>query len=137
MRYAVRRLHEVPRIPPEEPGDFDWFPLQHYFRLTAFGVNVYVATEDGGDVIATHSESDKRQEELYLVVAGEATFTLDGETFDAPAITAVAVPEWSVVRGAVGKTAGTTVVAIGGERQGRFETSWQAKWFENIPQIEG
>ena len=135
-RFAVRRLEEIPRIPPSEPGDFDWFPLQHYFRLTAFGVNVYVATEDGGEVITTHSESDKRQEELYLVVAGEATFTLDAEEFDAPAVTVVAVPEWSVVRSATAKTAGTTVIAIGDQRKERFETSWQPKWFDGVPQID-
>jgi hypothetical protein len=134
-RYAVRRLDEVPRIPPEHPDDVDWFPLQHHFRLTAFGANVYVATRDGGDLIATHAESD--QEELYLVVEGEAAFTLDGEQVDAPAFTAIAVGDPTVARGAVARTAGTTVIAIGGPPRERFESSWQSKWFENVPQVEG
>jgi hypothetical protein len=103
--------------------------------LSAFGANVYVADHDGGDLLGTHDEAGSRQEELYLVVVGEATFTLDGEQFDAPAVTVVAVPDPGVVRGATAKTAGTTVVAIGNEAQDAFRSSWQAKWFEGAPQI--
>src|SRR5439155_5560231 len=77
-RFAVRRLEDVPRIPIEEPGDPEWYPLQHYFGFTAFGANVYVASEAGGDLLGAHDETASRQEELYLVVAGEAAFTLDG-----------------------------------------------------------
>ena len=134
-RYAVRRLEEVPRIEDDDPDDPDWFPLQHFFRLTAFGVNVYVARDDGGALIATHDEAGSNQEELYLVIAGEATFTLDGERLDGPALSVVAVGDPAVVRGATAKTAGTTVVAIGGEAQDRFRSSWQPRWFEDAEQI--
>jgi hypothetical protein len=134
-RYAVRRLEDVPRIDYDDPAEPDWYPLQHYFRLTAFGVNVYVAREGDGDFIPTHDEAGSNQEELYLVIAGEATFTLDRERFDAPALSVVAVSDPTVVRGATAKTAGTTVVAVGGEAQDAFRSSWQPKWFENAPQI--
>ena len=134
-RYAVRRLEDIPRIPAEEPGDPEWYPLQHYFRLTAFGANVYVASTAGGDLLAAHDEKQSGQEELYLVVAGEAAFTLDGETFAAPAVTVVAVPDPAVIRGATAKTAGTVVVALGGEAQNGFRSSWQPKWFEDAPQL--
>jgi hypothetical protein len=134
-RYAVRRLEDVPRIPAEDKGDPDWYPLQHYFRLTAFGANVYVASEAGGDLLGDHDETKSGQEELYLVVAGEAVFTVDGKSFDSPALTVVAVPDPAVVRGATAKTAGTTVVALGGEARDDFRSSWQAKWFEGAPQI--
>jgi hypothetical protein len=133
--YAVRRLEDVPRIEHDDPFDPDWYPLQHYFRLTAFGANVYVAREDGSDFIPAHDEAGSNQEELYLVIAGEARFTLDGEEFDAPASTVVAVPDPAVVRKATAKTAGTTVVAVGGEAQDEFRSSWQPKWFESAPQI--
>ena len=103
--------------------------------MTAFGANVYVASEAGGDLLGEHDETKSGQEQLYLVVAGEATFTLDGEPFDAPAVTAVAVPDPAVVRGARAKTAGTTVVALGGEARDAFPSSWQARWFEGAPQI--
>ena len=134
-RFAVRRLEDVPRIPIEEPGDPEWYPLQHYFGFTAFGANVYVASQAGGDLLGAHDETASRQEELYLVVAGEAAFTLDGETVDAPAVTVVAVPDPTVVRGATVKTAGTAVVALGGEAREEFRSSWQPKWFERAPQL--
>ena len=135
-KYAIRRLEEIPRIPRDDDGDFVWYPLQHHFGLTAFGINVYVGTTAGGDLLATHSEAGSNQEELYLITSGTATFTIEDEEVDVPAVSVVAVPDPTVVRGAVAKTAGTTVVAIGGERGDRFETSWQPKWFENVPQIE-
>lgn len=134
-RFAVRRLDDVPRIPIEEPGDPEWYPLQHYFGFTAFGANVYVSSQAGGDLLGAHDETASRQEELYLVVAGEAAFTLDGETVDAPAVTVVAVPDPTVVRGATAKTAGTAVVALGGEAREEFRSSWQPKWFERAPQL--
>ena len=134
-RFAVRRLEDVPRIPIEDPGDPEWYPLQHYFGFTAFGANVYVASQAGGDLLGAHDETASRQEELYLVVAGEAAFTLDGETVDAPAVTVVAVPDPTVVRGATAKTAGTAVVALGGEAREEFRSSWQPKWFERAPQL--
>jgi quercetin dioxygenase-like cupin family protein len=86
-------------------------------------------------LLGTHDEAKSGQEELYLVVAGEATFTLDGETYDAPAVTVVAVPDPAVVRGATAKTAGTAVVALGGEGREAFRSSWQEKWFEGAPQV--
>jgi hypothetical protein len=69
------------------------------------------------------------------VVAGEASFTLDGETVDAPALTVVAVPGPDVVRGAKAKTAGTAVVAVGGESREAFSSSWQPRWFEGVPRV--
>ena len=134
-RYAVRRLEDVPRIETGEPGDPDWYPLQHFFRMTAFGVNVYVASEDGGELLGDHDEAEARQEELYLVVAGEAVFTLDGEEVDAPATTVVAVPDPTVVRGARARSKGTIVVAIGDEQRDAFPSSWQPKWFQGAPQV--
>src|SRR5262249_28975364 len=80
-RYAVRRLEDVPRI-ASDAEDPDWYPVQHYFRFTAFGVNVYVAKADGDELLAAHDELSSKQEELYFVTVGEATFDLDGEQVD-------------------------------------------------------
>jgi hypothetical protein len=133
-RFAVRRLAEVPRVPwhPEEPH---WYPLQHHFGLTAFGVNVYVAQSEGAELVAEHDEAGSDQEELYLVTAGEATFVLDGEPHAAPAPCVVAIPDPTVRRSATARTAGTTIVAIGAERRDEFRTSWQRHHFENVPQL--
>lgn len=133
-RFAVRRLGDVPRV-PNERGDPQWYPLQHYFGLTAFGINVYVAESDGADLLAEHDEVGSNQEELYLVTEGEATFVIDGERFDAPAVTVVAVPDPTVRRVATAKVAGTTILAIGGERRSAFETSWQKHHFERVPKL--
>jgi hypothetical protein len=135
VRFAVRRLEDVPPIDTGDPAEPIWHPLQHYFRVTAFGANVYVARADDSELLSTHDEAGSNQEELYLVVAGDATFTLDGERIDAPAVSVVAIPDPAVVRAATAKTAGTTVVAIGAEAQKEFRSSWQPKWFASAPQI--
>ena len=127
-----RRLEEIPRIPPDEPGDPVWYALQHHFGLTAFGVNAYVA-EAGGELLGEHDETSSGQEELYVVVAGLARFTLDGADVDAPAITVVAVPDPAVVRAAVALEHGTTVLALGGERREAFRSSWDERHFVSVP----
>ena len=133
-RYAVKRLEDVPLI-ATEAGEPEWYPIQHYFRFTAFGVNVYVATADAEELLAAHDELASAQEELYFVTAGEATFILDGERFDGPAGSLVAAPDPAVVRAASAKTAGTTVIAIGGEARPEFRSSWNPRWFEGAPQV--
>jgi hypothetical protein len=133
-RYAVRRLDEVPTM-AGGAKDPHWHALQHYFGFTAFGANVYVAKSDGDELVAGHDEAGSAQEELYVVTAGEARFVLDGEQFDAPAVSVVAVPDPSVRRAATARSAGTTIVAIGGERQTAFHSSWQPHHFENAPKL--
>jgi quercetin dioxygenase-like cupin family protein len=133
VRFAVRRLADVPRVRTEP--DPEWYPLQHHFGLTAFGANVYVAKTDDSELLAEHDESGSGQEELYLVTAGEARFTIDGEEFDVSAPAAVAVPDPTVRRAARAMTAGTTIVAVGGERRDEFRTSWNPRHFEEVPRL--
>src|ERR671925_604451 len=61
--------------------------------VRAFGVSAVRADEDK-QVVGEHDElgpASDRHEELYLVVAGHATFTVDEDEIDAPAGTAVFV----------------------------------------------
>jgi hypothetical protein len=132
----VRRLEEIPRIDPEEAKDPDWFPLQHHFGLTAFGINVYVARAAGDTLADEHDEKRSRHEELYYVTAGRARFTLDGEEQEAAAGTVVAVPDPAVKRAAVALEPGTTLVAIGARRQDRFRSTWGARHFKKVPRAE-
>ena len=134
-RWSAKSLDEVPLIEKEAPGDPDWFPLQHHFGLTAFGVNVYVATAAGETLLERHDETGSGQEELYLVTAGSARFELDGEEVLAEAPFVVAVPDPAVRCGARAVEAGTTVVALGGEPRERFDSSWQSHHFENVPRV--
>src|SRR5437868_13297078 len=84
-------------------------PLREHLGIHAFGVNAF-APDENGLMINEHDEAGSGQEELYLVLDGQATFEIDGETFEAPAGTLVAVrPE--ARRKATG--AGT-ILALGG-----------------------
>ena len=66
-------------------------------------------------MVEPHTESPELgHEELYFVARGTATFTIDGETFDAPAGTYVFVPDTASHRHAVAAEAGTTVLSFGG-----------------------
>ena len=66
-------------------------PVREPLGIHAFGVNAFTPNEEG-TLINDHDESGSGQEELYIVLEGNATFEVDGETFDAPAGTLVSVP---------------------------------------------
>jgi hypothetical protein len=65
-------------------------PVREHLGIHAFGVNAYTPGEDGV-LINEHDESGSGQEELYIVLDGNATFEVDGETVDAPPGTLVFV----------------------------------------------
>ena len=109
----VVHLDEIEAIPG--PGTLTWHPVRAHLGLRAFGTNAYTARNVGDDVVEPHDENpDLAHEELYFVARGRATFTLDGETFDAPAGTYVFVPDTATHRHAVAQEAGTTVLSFGG-----------------------
>jgi hypothetical protein len=106
-------LDELEAIPG--PGTLTWHPVRAHFDLRAFGTNAYSAQRVGDDVVEPHTENaDYAHEELYFVARGRATFTLDGETIDAPAGTYVFVPDTATHRHAVAAEPETTVLSFGG-----------------------
>jgi quercetin dioxygenase-like cupin family protein len=110
-RFSVVALDDL--VPHETEGQARWHAIRRRLDVQAFGMNAWTATEDGQQVIGEHDEADGEQhEEVYVVVSGHASFTLDGEAFDAPAGTIVHVPDPAVRRGATG-TRGTTILAVG------------------------
>ena len=123
-RYSVVALDEL--VPFETEGQARWHTIRRTLDIRAFGMNAWSATEDGQQVIGEHDEAGGEQhEEVYVVVSGHATFTLDGETFDAPSGTIVHVPDPAVKRGAVG-TRGTTILAVGAKPGVAFTPSpWE------------
>ena len=129
----IARIVDLPRI-VDEPEDPDWFPIQHYFGLTAFGINAYVAREAGQELIGDHDEAGSDQEEVYVVTAGRARFTIDGADHDADAGTVVALTDPTTRRAAVALERGTTILAVGGAKRERFESSWQSHHFDGVPQ---
>jgi mannose-6-phosphate isomerase-like protein (cupin superfamily) len=97
------------------PGTLTWHPVRAELGLRAFGTNAYSAQNVGDAVVEPHDESPElAHEELYFVARGRATFTLDGERFDAPAGTYVFVPDTATHRHAVAEEPGTTVLSFGG-----------------------
>lgn len=93
--------------------------VRRHFGIRAFGTSA-VRSIDGGVVIREHDETGFRigqdgQEELYVVVSGRATFTVDGQEVDAPSGTLVFVRDPAATRSAVAEEPGTTVLAIGGK----------------------
>ncbi len=132
--YWIKRIDEIPRV-DVDPGEPDWHPVQHHFALRAFGLNAFVAHEEGVQLISEHDEVASGQEEVYLVTSGTARFTLDGETIDAPAGTAVVVRAPSVRRQAVAAEPETAVVAIGAAPRGEFQSTWDSGHFDSVPQV--
>jgi hypothetical protein len=133
--FWVRRLDELPLVPTDDPDDFDWYPVQHHLGIGAFGVNAF-----GGDagivLVAEHDETGSGQEELYVVLAGAARFTLAGEELDVPAVSFVAVPDTAVRRAAVAAEDGTLVLAVGAPAGSGFATTWNPSHFEQVPRAE-
>ncbi|HST25517.1 MAG TPA: tetratricopeptide repeat protein [Gaiellaceae bacterium] len=123
--YKADRLDSIPKRD-------HWIPVRHHFDIGAFGVNAYTP-DDKGQVISDHTELMAKHEELYVVVSGHATFTVDGEEIDAPAGTLVFVGDPTSRRGAVSKDPGTTVLAVGAKPGEAYTVApWEEQWQENM-----
>ena len=119
------RLDEIEPI-PVVGGTLLWRPVRRTLDVGAFGINAYVAPNAGDDVVEEHTEKTLGHEEVYLVLSGRATFTLDGESLDAPAGTAVFIRDPAVKRHARAEEPGTSVLAVGGPRDAPYEQSaWE------------
>ena len=120
--YEVAHIDELEELPINK-GEFVWRPVRRRFGITAFGTNAYTANA-GQRVIEEHSETGGHQE-LYVVLRGRATFTLDGEEVDAPAGTLVFARP-GTKRGAIAAEDGTAVLGVGAKPGEVFEPSpWE------------
>jgi mannose-6-phosphate isomerase-like protein (cupin superfamily) len=101
-----------------------WAPLRAHLGARAFGINAYTKHADE-EIVGEHKEEASGHEELYLVVAGRATFTVEGEERDAPVGTAVLVPS-GTTRSAKAVEDGTTIVVVGGRPDAVFQPrAWE------------
>jgi hypothetical protein len=126
------RLDDLEGIPVF--GTLVWKPVRKTLGVTAFGINAYSAAAAGDEVVERHDESTLGHEEVYVVVAGHALFTVDGEEVDAPAGTLVYLDDPAQTRQAVAKQPGTTVLAIGGV-PGTHEVSAWEYFFPALPHM--
>ena len=74
--WKVARLDDIERRGRD-------IPVREHLGIHAFGINAFVPGEDG-TLIGEHDEAGSGQEELYIVLDGNATFEIDGEVFEAP-----------------------------------------------------
>ncbi len=114
-RFTVMRLDEIEGYADE--GRPRWHMIRAMLGIESFGINAWRATEAGQEIIGEHDELGQGaggHEELYLILSGRATFTVDGEFVPAPAGSLVYVKDPAAKRSAVADEAATTVLVIGG-----------------------
>jgi mannose-6-phosphate isomerase-like protein (cupin superfamily) len=122
--YGVARIDELDSYPIQGQQGLTWRPVRRRFDIRSFGVNAYTAAEAGQRVVEEHREQDGH-EELYVVLTGRATFTVEGEEHDAPAGTLVHCPP-GTLRSAFAAEPQTTVLGIGAKPGVVFEPSgWE------------
>ena len=122
--FEIAHLDDLERLPRGE--GLVWRPIRRRFGISAFGVNAYSAADAGDRVVEEHREVDGH-EELYVVVAGRAAFTVGGEEHDAPAGTLVFVRP-GTRRGAIAREPGTIVLGVGAKPGEVFEPSQWEEW---------
>jgi hypothetical protein len=116
-KWKVARLDDIERRGRS-------IPVREHLGIHAFGVNAFTPGEDG-TLINDHDESGSRQEELYLVLDGKATFEIDGETVEAPEGTLVYVPPEARRKA----TGAGTVLALGATVGEAYQAiDWGEAW---------
>ena len=114
--YRVLDLEEAALAAGED--DRRRVPLRRDFDIAAFGVNAIYQAKAGEPVIGKHDEISPfagGHEELYVVLKGGCTFSVEGDEIDAPAGTAVFVRDPAATRSSVATEDGTIVLAVGGK----------------------
>ena len=135
---GVKHLHidDVPARPGAGTGH-EWLAMRDALGVGAFGLNAYRAPRAGVEIIEPHDETHDwggGQQELYLVIAGRATFTVGEEAFEARAGSFVFIEDPALRRVAVADEPGTTIVAVGAEQGVAFKPSkWEASWLAEQP----
>jgi tetratricopeptide (TPR) repeat protein len=122
--YRVLRLEEAALAAGDD--DRRRVPIRRDLDIGAFGVNGYYQAKAGGQVIREHDELGPfagGHEELYVVVQGGCTFTIEGDEVDAPAGAVVFVGDPAAKRASVATEDGTIVVAVGAKRGEAFRLS--------------
>ena len=142
LRAAGDRLGGRPRRRPRrDPGrdGLVWHPVRRRLGIRAFGINAYTGEAVGKHVVEEHDETGGGaggHEELYVVVRGRATFTVDGETLDAPAGTLVFIRDPTLKRSAIAEEEGTLVLAVGGEPGAPTRSRRGSAYFAAMPLLD-
>jgi quercetin dioxygenase-like cupin family protein len=121
----IKRIEDIPAI---AAGGVGYRLVRRELGIEAFGVNAFTA-DAGVQLIEEHAETGEgagRHQELYVVIAGHARFTIDGAEHDAPAGTLVFIPDPRSHRSATAVEDGTMALAVGGRAGQPYEVSpWE------------
>ena len=99
-------------------------PVREQHGIHAFGINAFTPDEDGS-LVNDHDEAGSGQEELYIVLDGNATFEIDGETVKAGPGTLVAVGPQSRRKA----TGDATILVVGGTPGEAYQgIDWGEAW---------
>jgi len=108
-----------------------WAPIRHHFGIETFGINAWRG-KPGDTVIPEHDEGVNGPPELYYVVSGHATFTVDGAEVDGPAGTLLWITDSAVKRSGTAADEGTLVLTVSGAAPGEAYApdGWDTKYLE-------
>ena len=115
--WQVAHLDDIERLGRD-------IPVREHLGIQAFGINAFTPGEDG-TLINEHDEAGSGQEELYIVLDGNATFEVDGETVEASPGTLVLVGPQSRRKA----TGDGTILAVGGTPGEAYQgVDWGEAW---------
>lgn len=119
------QAYRTARIGDLERAD-GWAPIRAALDVRAFGVNAWTAHRAGATLIPAHDEGPSGHEELFVVTAGHARFTVGDDEIDAPAGEVVFVRDPEISRAAVAVEPETTVLTVGATAGRAFRPrSWE------------
>jgi hypothetical protein len=133
MAHIAKHLDDLDRVPMHSAGA--WRPIRRALGITSVAVNAYTADEAGAPLIEPHDELSPgagQHEEVYVVIAGRASFTVAGEVIDAPAGTIVKV-DVGEMREATSAAPGTTVLVLGDKPGAALPVSPYEYWYAAEP----
>ena len=128
---APPRIARIEDIPAIEGGGVGYRFVRRALGVQAFGVNAFTA-DAGEQLIEDHDETGSgagKHEELYIVIAGHARFTIDGDEHDAAAATLVFVPDPESRRSAIAVSDGTAALVVGAAPGEPYSVSPWESWF--------
>jgi mannose-6-phosphate isomerase-like protein (cupin superfamily) len=107
--WGVETVKDIPPVKSDWPAT--WKSIRHHFGITAFGING-VSKDAGNVLIPEHDENESGQQEVFIVLEGEALATFDGEQVKVGAGQIAAV-EPTTKRKFEAAASPTTLVVIG------------------------